>query len=101
MGKFIKGKTPSGYQFKIEEGVLKDIEFLRALKDATSKDGKRQLDGTFNCISVIFNDEDKEREFYEHLKAHNNGARVTVEQLGAELNSMFLALNEASGEIKK
>lgn len=101
MGKFIKGTTPSGYKFKIDEGVLRDIDFLRALNNATGKDGKKQLDGTFKCITVIFNDEDKETEFYEYLKAHNNGERVSIEMLGAELNSMLLALNEANGEIKK
>lgn len=101
MGKFIKGKTPMGYKFSIDEGVIRDIDFLRALNDTTSGDTKRVVDGTFKCISVIFNDEEKEREFYEFLKAKNKGARVSIEQLSTELNSMFLAINEANGEIKK
>lgn len=101
MGKFIKGKTPSGYKFSIDEGVIKDIRFLRALNDATGKNSRKQLDGTFKCISVIFNDEEKEEEFYQFLTEKNGGERVPIEMLGAELNAMFLALNEANENLKK
>lgn len=100
MGKFIKGKTPSGYKFCIDEGVKTDFNFLRALNDANSNDPVKSMDGTIHLISVIFNDDVKEKEFYDYL-TEKYGGRIPVEKLTPEIKSIILALNDEDSDIKK
>lgn len=95
----VKGKTVDGFKFSIDEEVLKDFMFLRALNMAQSKDASEALDGTIKIVSCIFNDDVKEKEFYEFLKAKHNG-RVPVQVLSENVRSMILKLREDK-DIKK
>lgn len=95
----VKGKTVDGFKFAIDEEVLKDFMFLRYLNMCQSKDPSESLDGTIKIVSCIFNDDDKEREFYEFLKAKHNG-RIPINVLSENLRSIILKLRE-NDEIKK
>ena len=95
----VEGKTVDGFKFSIDEDVLSDFMFLKALNMAQSKDVSEALDGEIKIISCIFNDDAKEREFYEFLKAKHNG-RVPVEVLSNNVRSMILKLQE-SKDVKK
>lgn len=95
----VRGKTPSGFKFSIDENVLQDFLFLRALNMAQDKNPSKALDGTIRLVSIIFNNDEKETEFYEYL-ASKNGGRVPNNVLSEELKSIILALREKS-EIKK
>lgn len=95
----VKGKTVDGFKFSIDEEVLADFMFLRALNMAQSKDASEALDGTIKIVSCIFNDDVKEKEFYEFLKAKHNG-RVPVQVLSENVRSMILKLREDK-DIKK
>lgn len=95
----VKGKTVDGFKFSIEEEVLKDFMFLKYLNMAQSDDFSESLDGTIKIVSCIFNNDDKEREFYEFLKAKHNG-RVPVHVLSENVRSMILKLQEIE-ETKK
>ena len=95
----VKGKTVDGFKFSIDEEVLKDFMFLRYLNMCQSKNTEEALDGTIKIVSCIFNDDDKEREFYEFLKAKHNG-RVPVNVLSENLRSIILKLKE-NDDIKK
>jgi hypothetical protein len=95
----VKGKTVDGFKFSIEEEVLKDFMFLKALNQAQSNEMSEALDGTIKIVSCIFNNDDKEREFYEFLKAKHNG-RVPVQVLSENVRSIILKLQE-NEETKK
>lgn len=95
----VKGKTVDGFKFAIDEEVLKDFMFLKYLNMCQSKEPAEALDGTIKIVSCIFNDDEKEREFYEYLKERNNG-RVPVEVLSKNVKSIILKLKENS-DIKK
>lgn len=89
----VKGKTVDGFKFSIDEEVLNDFMFLRALNMAQSKDPSESLDGTIKIVSCIFNNDENEREFYEYLKEKNNG-RVPVEVLSNNVKSIIEKLQE-------
>jgi hypothetical protein len=95
----IKGKTTDGFKFAVDEDVLKDFMFLKYLNMCQSKKPEEALDGTIKIVSCIFNDDDKEREFYEFLKAKHNG-RVPVDVLSENVRSIILKLKE-NNELKK
>ena len=95
----IKGKTVDGFKFSIDEEVLEDFMFLRALNMAQSKDASEALDGTIKIVSCIFNDDVKEKEFYEFLKEKHNG-RVPVQVLSENVRSIILKLREDK-DVKK
>lgn len=95
----VKGKTVDGFEFSIDEEVLEDFMFLKALNLAQSDDISEALDGTIKVVSCIFNDDVKEKEFYEFLKAKHNG-RVPVKVLSTNVRSMVLKLQE-SKDVKK
>lgn len=95
----VKGKTCDGFKYSIDEEVLKDFMFLKYLNMCQSHDPQEVLDGTIKIVSCIFNDDAKEREFYEFLKEKNNG-RVPVDILSNNVRSIILKLRE-NNDIKK
>jgi len=95
----VKGKTTDGFKFSVDKGVLEDFMFLRALNMAQSDDPAVSLDGTIKIVSVIFNDDEVEKDFYEFLKKKNNG-RVPVKVLSENVRSIIAQLRE-DPDIKK
>lgn len=95
----VKGKTVDGFKFSVDEDILEDFMFLKYINMAQSDDYSEALDGTIKLVSCIFNNDEKEREFYEFLKAKHNG-RVPVPVLSDNVKSIVLKLKEVP-EIKK
>lgn len=95
----VKGKTVDGFKFSVDEGILKDFMFLKNLNMCQSKDPSVALDGEIKLVSCIFNNDDKEREFYEFLKA-KHGGRVPVDVLANNVRSIIQKLKE-DPDIKK
>lgn len=95
----VKGKTVDGFKYSIDEEVLQDFMFLKALNMAQSDDVSIALDGEIKIVSCIFNDDLKEKEFYEFLKAKHNG-RVPVQVLSENVRSIILKLRE-NKDVKK
>ena len=95
----VKGKTVDGFKFSIDEDILKDFMFLKYLNMCQSENASEALDGTIKIVSCIFNNDSKEREFYEFLKAKHNG-RVPTDVLANNVRSMILKLQEVD-DIKK
>lgn len=89
----VKGKTVDGFKFSVDEDVLKDYMFLRALNMCQSTDPAEALDGEIKLVSSIFNNDKKEKEFYEFLKAKHNG-RVPINVLAENVRSIILKLRE-------
>jgi hypothetical protein len=95
----VKGKTIDGFKYSVDEEVLQDFMFLKYLNMCQDPNPSISLDGTIKIVSCIFNNDDKEREFYEFLKAKHNG-RVPVKVLADNVRSIILKLRETP-EIKK
>ena len=78
----IKGETKSGFQYEVDERILTDWNFMKALADAASKEGGRVLVGTVNAVFLLFG-EDGEKKLCEHLK--DASGHVDQEDILSEL----------------
>ena len=95
----IIGKTKSGFEFSIPEGLDKDFRFIRAFSMINSGDEEKILDGYVALVSVIFSNEAEEKRMYDHLAAMNDG-RVPMDALDEELNEIIAASKEQSESVK-
>lgn len=84
----INGRTQSGFEFHIPEGLDKDFRFVKAYSLIMSGDEEKALDGAVKLVSVIFSDEEEEERLYRHL-AKEHGGRVPLDVLFAELNEII------------
>lgn len=96
----IKGKTPSGYKYSIDEGIKTDWLFLKALSESESEDINIKFNGTIRLVSVIFGNDKTEKEYYEFVSAKHNG-RVPMNILSEDLKSIVLKVNERNETVKK
>lgn len=88
----ITGKTKSGFEYSIPDGLTEDFRFVVAYKKIKSGDGEEQLDAAISLVSVVFSNDEEEKRFYEHL-ASVNGGRVPAPVLYQEL---FEIVSQAS-----
>lgn len=93
----IKGTTESGYDFEVNENIIKDFTFLKAYRSANSKDVYKQIDGFTDMIEMLFGD--KVEEYYAFLRDHFKGI-VPVDVLGRDIGTIIRAI-EADSEIAK
>lgn len=95
----VEGKTSSGFEFKIDEGVLEDFLFMRAFKKTTSGKPEEEVEGCVDLVRILFNDESEEERYYAHV-AEKYGGRVPVNVLGEELGEIISAVQASSEESK-
>lgn len=95
----VKGTTSSGFKFSVDAEVFKDFRFLRAIRQANSKNSEEVLDASFDMVKLLFNNTDEEERFYEFL-AEKNGGRVPIEVVGTEVGEIMKVLQEKSKEAK-
>ena len=67
------GTTKSGFQFKIDEQKLNDMEFLDALAGA-QEDGLQ-----FSKVCTMMLGEEQKKRLYDHLR--NEEGRVPIEDM--------------------
>lgn len=95
----VTGKTSSGFEYSITEGILDDWRYIKAFRNANSKDLEKQVDGVCSVIEVIFNDPEQEEAFYKHI-AETFGdeyqGRVPTKVVWTEMNEIIGALRENS-----
>lgn len=90
----ITGKTKSGFEFSISEGLTSDWRYIKAYRDAKSTDENRQIDGICSMAEVIFNDTAQEEAFYKHI-AQTYGGRVPSKVVWSELDEIIGILRES------
>ena len=95
----ITGKTKSGFEFSIPEGLDKDFRFVKAFSMIKSGDEAEILDGYVTLVSVVFANEAEEKRMYDHI-ASQNGGRVLMEALDKELNEIIEISKEQSASVK-
>ncbi len=87
----IKGKTASGFEFEIPNGLAKDVMFLRAVRDfyKAEQDGDQEklLDKALDLPVLVVGGSEQEERLYKHIKAiHGN---VPIDVLYAELKEII------------
>ena len=89
----IEGKTQSGFQFKLEEEKLDDMEVLEYL--ANVDDDLTELPK----LLTLFLGESQKKKLYDHVK--KTEGRVSISKTYAELMDIFRVAGEKSNEVKK
>lgn len=95
----IKGKTSSGFEFCVADGIKKDFRFLKAYKKLRSSDSQQQLDGALDLVSAVFANDAEEERFLMHL-ADENG-RADLETVYRELGEIIAIASAEDDGIKK
>ena len=95
----ITGKTSSGFEFHIPEGMDKDFRFVKCYSMIKNGDEEEALDGAIKLVSVIFSNDDEEERMYKYLAAQNGG-RVPSDVLYKELNEIISIAKDSSEEVK-
>lgn len=94
----IKGTTESGYQFEVNPDIIKDFTFLRAYRNANSKDVYKQIDGFTDMVELLLGD--KVEEYYAFLRDHFKGI-VPTDVLGRDIGSIIRTIENESESAKK
>ena len=74
----IKGKTESGFNFKIDEATFNDMELLELLVDADN--------GNYLAISKVLDiilGQDQKKKLYDHVR--NDNGRVQIDLVTNEV----------------
>ena len=87
MAKKLKGTTSSGFEFKIKEEALDDIEFLEMLTESDDDDPLALI----KLIQKLLGEKQKAR-LYEHLRGEDG--RVPATAVVAEVDDMFKQIKE-------
>lgn len=95
----VKGKTSSGFEFTIADGIKSDFRFLRAYKKLKDPDAQKQLDGALELVSAVFANEAEEERFLLHL-ADENG-RADLETVYRELGEIIAIASAEDDGVKK
>ena len=80
----IKGKTESGFEFKLDEEVLNDLEFIENLK-AVDKGDVTLLP---EVVETVLGKEQK-KMLYDHIRS--KVGRVKIDLIAVELQEIFKA----------
>jgi hypothetical protein len=96
----VKGKTPSGFKFALDEAIKTDWLLLKSIENSESNDLNLRLKATIRLVSLLFGSDEKEEEYYQFVAPKYNG-HVPFEVLRADVTAMLTALNDSENVIKK
>lgn len=98
----VTGKTSSGYEYSFDESVCQDWRYIKALKNVRkgTKDPGAFIDGATSLVEILFNDPEKEEEYYQFL-AEQHGGRVPSDVVFGEVNEIITAIAEQGGKATK
>lgn len=77
----VSGKTASGFEFKIDEGIADDMEFMELLADAM-EDAVR-----FPKVIEQLLGKDQKKLLYDHIRGDNG--RVSIEKAIEEFTEIM------------
>lgn len=89
----IKGKTTTGFAYKIDSDFVNDVEFLELFADVQNGDTL----GVFNIIKKILGD-DQKKALYDHIRTKKGV--VPMDRLNDEITDILKVISEAD-ETKK
>lgn len=82
----VKGKTESGFSFKVDKDKLKDIRFIRSMKRMQETDDGTEL---VTLIPMVLGEEQTEK-LYDHCE--NKKGISDIEVVAQEFNEICTAL---------
>lgn len=95
----IEGKTSTGFEYSVTEGIENDWRIVQAFRKATDGDYLKQIDAAGDLVEIILNDHDQEKALYEHIAA-GNGGRVPTNELFKEIKEIIEEAKKQSNAIK-
>jgi hypothetical protein len=99
----IEGKTKSGFDFRVPEGLSSDANFLRTLvkfrnMKLTPYD---RMTAVFDVVSSVFCDEKEEERFYQYFAALNSTGRTDINTIFTEITEIVNYCKEQDERLKK
>lgn len=83
----MKVTTSSGFKCDVNERVLEDWRFVRAIAKSTSEDANEKLRGAIDIVSLILGD--NEEAFYKHLSSKDPDGIVSESAVTDDLVSII------------
>lgn len=93
----IEGKTKSGFEYTVDEGVLRDYRMLDALGDIQYGNPDERVFANVRLCNLLLGEEGKKRLF-KHLREQNG--TVPTEKVFAEVKEIFNGILGRSREAK-
>lgn len=87
----VKGKTSTGYKFEVNEAILNDWRFTKALSAASAKSDTAKVAGYTQMVSLLLGEEGEER-LCEHCMQEDG--TVPVGKISAEVQEIIAAIGE-------
>lgn len=91
------GVTSSGFKYDVDGKAIHDFRFLMALRDIQSSDVGRQVNGTANLMSIVFNDPKEENRFLDHV---SKDGRALTKDVMKELREIIDAMRTQDETVK-
>lgn len=85
MAKTIKGTTSTGFEFKVDPDVVRDMEFIELA--AAAEENGLLLPKLIECVLGT----DQKKALYDHVRGENG--RVMIEAINDEVKEVFDSLN--------
>lgn len=82
----MQGKTRSGFEYDIDDRILKDWRFINALTKCQNSEGIKQLEGMQEMVNLLFGN--KLEDFMKHIAEQNDGF-VPSEAIMADVQDIF------------
>lgn len=82
----MQGKTRSGFEYDIDDRILKDWRFINALTKCQNSEGIKQLEGMQEMVNLMFGN--KLEDFMKHIAEQNDGF-VPSEAIMADVQDIF------------
>ena len=89
----LKGTTPSGFKFKIDEDIRDDMELLEAITQIDSGDVTEMP----NLLRILLGEEQKSK-LYEHCR--NDKGRVSATKVSEEIKAIFEEIEKGDSKTK-
>lgn len=87
----IAGRTPSGFDFEVDEKKLNDWEMVEAIADSQSEEDTDRLRATVRIARLLLGEQ------YKKLKTHcrQPDSSIPPDKIGEELQAIFKAIADA------
>ena len=87
----MEGKTKSGFKFSIDERILGDWRLLTAIAKSESNDQAEQIKGTYDLVSLILGD--KEKDLMDFISSKNDGF-VPTDKVAETITEILTTVRE-------
>ena len=95
----ITGTTSQGFKFKVNEKMLNDWKFVKAIRRSESDDNGERLLGVTDIIFMLLGEEQSDK-LAEHIAKKNNGI-APVDAMYKAVTEILNICKEKNEEVKK